>query len=330
MSPSREREREEIRVGRRTVALSSGGRVMFPAEGITKRELFDYYVAIGPTMLPHVKGRPVTLERFPDGIEGERFYQKEAFRHTPEWIATAELPKEKGTVRHIVLQEAATLAYLAQQNAITPHVWLSKADRPHHPDQIVWDLDPSDDDFGLVRQTALRARSLLEDLGLVAFVKTTGSRGLHVVVPIRRGPRTEEAAAFADRVGSVLVRQTPDRLTMEGRIAARQGRLFLDTWRNGYAQMVVAPYGVRAKPGAPVATPVEWSEVEDPALRPNSFTIRTVVSRLESSGDAWAGMSRSARSIREPSRTLEPLEAELGLSGATEANTRWGNRKRVR
>jgi bifunctional non-homologous end joining protein LigD len=326
MSPKA--ERLEIRVGRRVVALSSPDKVLFPEDGITKRDLFEHYVAVGPVMLPHVKGRPVTMERYPEGIHGERFYQKEAWRHAPEWMEVAELPKEKGTVRHVVLTETATLAYLAQQNTITLHVWLSKADRPHEPDHVVWDLDPAtEDEFGLVRSTALRLRELLAELGLTPFVKTTGSKGLHVVLPITRGPTTPDAANFAARVGSELVRRDPERLTMEGRKEARRGRLFVDTWRNGYAQMVVAPYAVRARPGAPVATPVEWSEVEDDRLRPDTFTLRTIGERLSSTGDAWKGMARGARSIREASKRLTAIEAERGDEAGTDATDRWGHPK---
>ena len=321
-------EREQIRVGRHSVPLSSPDKVLFPDDGITKRDLFDHYVAVGPAMLPHVRGRPITMERYPDGIRGERFFQKEAWRHTPEWIDTAVLAKEKGTVRHVVVNDVATLAYMAQQNTITPHVWLAMAERPHEPDQVVFDLDPPGDGFRVVRETALRLRALLEELGLVAFAKTTGSKGLHVVVPISRGHSTDDASSFADRAGSELVRRDPERLTMEGRIAERRGRLFVDTWRNGYAQMVVAPYAIRARPGAPVATPLDWTEVEDPSLTPRTFDIRTIRRRLDDD-DPWRGMARRGRALGPASTRLAKLEAERG-DLATDATDRWGHRKRLR
>jgi bifunctional non-homologous end joining protein LigD len=320
-------ERVEVRVGRRSVALSSPDKVLFPADGITKRDLFEYYLAVGPAMLPHVRGRPVTMERFPEGVGGERFYQKEA-KYPPAWLDTAVLPKEKGSIRHLLVNEVAALAYLAQQNAITPHVWLSRADRPFHPDRMAFDLDPpGEDDFPLVRRTALRLHELLDELGLAAFLKTSGAKGLHVLVPIRRGPRTDEVADLADRIGAELVRRDPKHLTMEGRIAAREGRLFVDTWRNGYAQMVVAAYGVRGRAGAPVSTPLDWEEALDARLRPRRFTLRTVPARLEATGDPWSGMGRQARTLADARRRLAEMEG--AGEATTDATDRWGHRKRL-
>ena len=316
-------------MGRRLVALSSPDKVLFPADGITKAGLFEYYVRVGPAMLPHIKGRPVALERFPSGIDGQAFYQKDA-KYPPGWLDTVEVPKEGGTVRHVVVNEVAALAWLAQQNAITPHVWLSRADRPHQPDRMVFDLDPPEGaPFDVVRTTALQTRDLLEELGLVPFAKTSGAKGLHVVVPLTRGPRTEEVAGLADRIGAELVRRDSDRLTMEGRKAKREGRLFVDTWRNGYAQMLVAAYGLRARPGAPVSTPVEWAEVEDASLSPAAFTIRTVPERLERVGDPWAGMGRRARSLKQAERRLSRLEAAQA-DATTDATDRWGHLKPLR
>ncbi|MEX2457871.1 MAG: non-homologous end-joining DNA ligase, partial [Actinomycetota bacterium] len=326
MSPASDARRREVRVGRRTVALSSPDKVLFPDDGITKGELFEYYLQVGSTMLPHVRGRPVTMERFPDGLGGERFYQKEA-RFQPPWLDTAVLPKEKGSVRHVVVNEVAALAYLAQQNSITAHVWLSRADRPVHPDRMAFDLDPPDDEhFAVVRRTAFALRDLLDELGLPSFLKTSGAKGLHVLVPLVRGPATDEVHGLADRIGSELVRRDPKRLTMEGRIAKREGRLFVDTWRNGYAQMVVAPYAVRGRPGATVSTPIAWEEAEDSRLRPARFHLRNVPERLASVGDPWRGMGRNARALTEPAARLAGMEAARDEGASTDATDRWGHR----
>jgi bifunctional non-homologous end joining protein LigD len=181
--------------------------------------------------------------------------------------------------------------------------------------------------FSLVRRTAFALRELLDELGLPSFVKTSGAKGLHVLVPVLRGPGTEEVHRLADRIGSELVRRDPKRLTMEGRIAKREGRLFVDTWRNGYAQMVVAPYAVRGRPGAPVSTPLTWEEAEDARLRPARFHLRNVPERLASAGDPWKGMGRNSRALTEPAARLAEMEAARGEGASTDATDRWGHRK---
>ena len=299
----------KVREGRRSIEISSPEKVLFPDDGISKADIASYYSRVATVMVPHLKGRPLTMERVPSGIEGQRFYQKEMPAYFPGWIASAELPKAKGTVRQILCDDAATLLYLVNQNCVTPHVWLSRADRPRHPDQMMFDLDPSRDDFDHVRRTALAARDLLDRLGLPAFVKTTGSRGLHVVVPLDRSSELDDVRDFADRTAALLAAGDPGGLTMEARKADRGDRLFLDTWRNGYAQMAAAPFAVRTRPGAPVATPLTWDEVEDSKLDPAVFTASSVPARLGERGDPWRGMMRHRRSLRGPRRTLERLEA---------------------
>lgn len=303
---------ETIEVGGRVVEITHPDKAYFPGRPpITKRQLVAYYVAVAPTMLPYTRGRPVTLQRFPDGIGGAGFFQKEVSDWYPRWIHRATVPKEGGTVTHAVVDDAATLAYLAGQGCITPHVWLSRIDKPHHPDRLIFDLDPPKS-FEQARTAARLLHDLLSQLGLASFVMTTGSRGLHVLVPLDRVADFRRVRAFTQEVAALLAEQHPDRLTTEARIAKRGHRLYLDTTRNAYAQTGVAPYAVRAKPGAPVATPLRWTELDDPALDSSSHSVRTVLERLAREGDAWSGIALRRQGIRVAAKRLARLAADVG------------------
>jgi bifunctional non-homologous end joining protein LigD len=283
--------------------------VLFPADGITKVELAAYYRDIGPAMLPHVRHRPLMLERYPDGIERHRIVQKEVPGHFPDWIDRVAVPKKGGTVTHAMADDVGSLVYLANQACIALHTWLCRADKLDRPDQVIIDLDPPADEFAPAVTGARILREVFGELGLVPFVKTTGSRGLHVVVPITRSASTGEVRAFAWDVAAVLVARDPEAFTVEARKAPREGRLYVDVLRNGWAQNAVAPYSVRPLPGAPVAAPLRWEELDEDAFHPRMHTLRTAVSRVEQSGDPWAGMARSARSLREPRRRLQRMLA---------------------
>lgn len=301
---------DSIRVGRRSVSLSNQDKVLFPDDGITKADLLDYYMRVADAMLPLVKGRLLTMERFPDGIEDERFYQKSVSKYFPDWIDRKTVPKKGGTVTHVVVQEKATLAYLSNQAAITLHVSLATVEALDRPDQLIFDLDPSADDFDLVRRTALRIRELLEqELKLHTVVKTSGSKGLHVTVPLNGSATYAEVHAFANGVAEFLVDESPDELTLEHRKENRGDRIFVDWMRNSPAATAVAPYSVRARPGAPVAMPLSWEEVEDRKLDPQRYKMREAIAVVESGVDPWKGWRRRARSLTEPARRLERLRS---------------------
>lgn len=288
---------EEMRVGRQTVRITRPQKLLFPDDEIDKRQLAEYYEHMASTMLPYLRDRPVTMERYPDGITGARLIQKRAASYFPRWIQTASMKKQNGTVRHVICQDAATLVYLANQACITPHVWLSRIDRPHHPDQLIFDLDPSGGDFRAVCRAALALRELLKREHLHAFVKTTGSRGLHVLVPLNRRANFDEVRAFARDIATELVDADPQHLTIDVRKEKRRGRIFIDTARNGYAQTAAPPYAVRPRPGAPVAAPLEWSELEDPRLKPDRYTISNIFDRLRRKGDLWKDLGRKAQAL---------------------------------
>lgn len=301
MSPKR-----TLRVGRRSIELSSLDKVLFPDVRVTKGDLVEHYRTVAARMVPHLKGRPVSMERYPNGIRAEGFYQKTAPDYFPDWIERVTVSKEGGKVEHAVCDDAATLVYLANQNCITPHVWLSRADRLNHPDRLIFDLDPPRNDFDVVRFAARTLRELLGELGLDPFLMATGGRGLHLVVPLDRRADFDVARSFARDVAELLAARHKDRLTTEVRKNKRRGRLFLDTMRNAYAQTAVPPYAVRARPGAPVAVPLAWSELADPDLRGGSWNTRTVRARLDRE-DPWKSMTRHARSLSGPRKKLDKL-----------------------
>jgi len=284
----------EITLDGRAVTLSNEDKILFPDDTVTKLDLIRYYEQVAPAMLPHLAGRPLTMERFPDGINAQRFYQKSASKHFPNWIRRVRLSKHGGTVDHVVVADAATLVYLANQAAVTFHTGLSRDDDITCPDQLIIDLDPANEDFGLVRKTAIDTARLMRALDLVPFVKTTGSRGLHVVAPLDGSARFEDTREVADRLAATLAAEHPDDLTTEVRKNKREGRLFLDTGRNAYGQHAVAAYSVRARPGVPVSAPLEWNEV-DARLTPTRWNLRNVPRRLAQRPCPWRDMYASAR-----------------------------------
>jgi bifunctional non-homologous end joining protein LigD len=291
------------------VEITHPDRVLFPADGITKRDLVDYYCEVADTMLPHLKGRPLTVQRFPRGIGEQGFVQQDFAESLPDWMSGVEVAKEGGTLVHPLAERPEALRWLANQNCITLHTWQSRQGRLHNPDRLVFDLDPSDSDFAVVRATARAIAGVLDDIKLACYVQTTGSRGLHVVVPLRADTDFDTVRQFARDVAEVVAADDAAHRTVEVRKDKRDGRVYLDVMRNAYAQTAVAPYSVRARPGAPVATPLEWDELESRGLRADRFTIRDIPKRLAGQRDPWADMSRHSRSLIGPLQRLAKLRA---------------------
>jgi bifunctional non-homologous end joining protein LigD len=291
------------------VEIKRPDKVLFPDDGITKADLASYYERVAPAMLPHLKGRPLNLWLYPDGIAKRGILRQSIPNHFPDWIPRVEVPKRGGSVVHAMAGSADALVYLAGQACITPHVWLSRADRLDRPDRMVFDLDPSREDFAAVRRAARQVGELLEELGLACYAMTTGSRGVHVVVPLRRTHGVDEVRAFSRDVAGLLAARHREDLTVEARKAKRGDRILIDVARNGYAQTVVAPYAVRPKPGAPVATPIRWEELSDRRLTPQRYDLRSLFRRLDRVGDAWEGIGSDARSLRQARRRLDDLSS---------------------
>lgn len=280
-------------------------KLFFPDDGLTKGDLIDYYGRIAPTMLPYLRDRPLTLHRFPDGIDAEGFYQKAVADHFPDWLARAAVAKEGGTVTHALAVGHETLRYLADQGTIEFHVWLARIDRPHHPDRLVFDLDPPGSDFRPVVRAARAIKTLLDELSLASFVMTTGSRGLHVTLPLDRSLDFDEVRAFARIVAAQITAEAPDEFTTEQRKNKRGDRVYLDVMRNVYAQTGVAPYSVRARRGAPVATPLDWHELDDTGLHPQRYHLRNIFRRLGQRPCPWRDIDRHAQSLTNPLRHLQ-------------------------
>jgi bifunctional non-homologous end joining protein LigD len=308
---------EVTRLGGHDVTLTHRDRILFPDDGITKGDILAYYAGIAPYMLPYVREHPLMLQRFPNGIGKPGFIQQEASDYFPEWVERVSVKKEKGRIEHALINNPASLVYLANQGVLTFHMWQSRADKPNFPDRMVFDLDPSGDDFQTACATAKSFRKLLDTIGLPAFVMTTGSRGLHVVVPLDRSEPFESVRDFAREIGGWMAAQLPDHLTVEHRIAKRGDRLFLDPLRNAYAHTAVAPYSVRAKAGAPVATPVTWEELIGCKLGSRHYTIRNVFDRLKKKGDPWKDMARQAVSISKARKQFAALSKPSSSSRKT-------------
>ena len=280
------------------IALSNQDKVLYPDDGVTKGDVIDYYRRVADVLLPHLDGRPLTLRRSPDGVDHGGFIQQHADAHVPDWVTTAEVPArgDADTVRHVLCQDEATLVYLANLAALELHRWLARSATPDRPDLVVVDLDPPEDvAVGDLRTAVTAVRAAFDEAKLVPFVQTTGSRGFHVVAPLD-GTSDEETVRLAiRRLADDLAAREPDQFTTEQRKAKRAGRIFLDTNRNGYGQTAVAPYSLRARPGAPVATPIEWDELS--TATPDKYTLRSIPRRLARKADPW-------QDIREHARTL--------------------------
>ncbi len=299
----------EIAVGKRVIKTSNEDRVVYPRDGIVKGEVIDYYRQVAPHMIPHVRKRRLTMQRFQPNIDATPVFQKDMPGHFPDWIPRIEVPKHGGTVTHVVCDNAETLVYLANQGCLTPHVGSQRVDKNEYPDQMVFDLDPPSDDFNIVRDVAFKARDLFNELALSPFLKTTGSRGLHLVLALDRKLEFEEVRSIAYAIAQEMVRRYPELVTTEMLKKNRGSRLFLDVNRNGTAQTAVPAFALRAIDGAPVAMPITWEELEDPKLNARSFHIKNAVQRMESIEDPWKGFAKSVRSLRAAAKRLPRVAA---------------------
>jgi len=258
-------------------------------------------------MLPHLRGRPVTMERYPAGIGREGFWQKDVSKGFPKWLERVTVPKKDGVVHYPVVTDTRSLLWITNQNTITQHVWTSRMPKLSYPDICVFDLDPSKGDSAAVRAAAIGLRDLLEELSLTSWVKTSGSKGFHIVVRLDGKTSIGQVARFANDVGTLFVTRAPDRLTQEFSKADRRGRIYVDTGRNGYGATFAAAYTVRARRGAQVSAPCTWDGIERGEVNPRTFTMRNMPDHLAKVGDLWAGMRRTGRSLKRPAEKLREL-----------------------
>ncbi len=299
-----------MKIGNLDIEISNREKMFFPEQKYTKGDLIDYYEKIADVILPHIESRPLTMIRFPDGIDGKKFFQKDAPDYFPDWIEKKEVRNQDGTTtNYVICNDMASLVYLANQACITPHIWLSKKDKLNFPDRMIFDLDPADEDFSRVKWAAGMLKNLLQDqLGLPSFLMTTGSRGLHIVVPLKREKSFDEVRSFAQQISVYLEKKYPDALTTAIRKDKRGDKLFLDVTRNAFAQTTVAPYAVRPLNGAPVATPLDWNELEKHDLHSQYYTIQNIFRRLGSKKDPWKNIDDASVSLEKALKKFRELK----------------------
>ena len=299
-----------LKLGSVSVDITNEQKILFPGQKYSKADVIAYYKFIAPYMLPHMKNRPLTMQRFPEGITGQGFYHKNAPDYFPDWIKRIAVPKIDGSLVHYVIcNNTATLIYLANAGCLVPHLWLSTTQHLDYPDVLIFDLDPSrNNDFKTVIHGAKQLKKLLETIGLVPFVKSTGSRGLHVTVPIKPTVPYELVGHFARAIADYLVQKHPDKFTTELAKKKRGGKVFIDWLRNGFGATAVAPYAIRAKPEAPIAVPLAWSELDNPQLTPTYYTFANITQRIKKMGDIWQDMQSCAGSLSKSIHLFNELK----------------------
>ncbi len=294
----------------KTVNLSSPDRVLFPEDGITKGDLFEYYRRVAPTLVPHLRDRPFTMKRYREGIRGRPFFQKQAPKGIPKWIPTRQFrtwPREGGSrlVDFPLVNSTEALLWMVQMHCIDMNAWYSRVDKPHRPDFVLFDLDPPDDGFELAIEVAHLIRELLDELGLPGYVKTSGADGIHVVAPITRRSTFEQTYDFAERASRLLEQRHPGKVTTEWLKKKREGVL-VDHRQNGWGKTIASVYSVRPKPGAPVSTPLLWEELTRD-VRPRDFGMQVALERIEQHGDLFAAVLEDPRPLAPAAKAIERL-----------------------
>jgi bifunctional non-homologous end joining protein LigD len=299
----------EARRGRRVVRLSSPDRVLFPEDGVTKGDLFEYYRAVAPALIPHLRDRPFTMKRYREGIARAHFFQKDAPKGMPDWIPRRPFrtfPREGGSriVQFPLVNDELALLWMVQMHCIDMNAWYSRVDKPERPDFVLFDLDPPDGGFALGARVAHYVRAAVEEVGLRSYVKTSGADGVHVLVPVTRRASYEDTRTFAEAISERLVDDHPGEVTTEWLKRKREG-VYLDARQNGPGKTIASVYSVRPKPGAPVSTPLRWEELHE-RVDPRSFTMTAVLERVEQEGDVF-------RPVLDEPQPLAPALHALGL-----------------
>jgi bifunctional non-homologous end joining protein LigD len=302
---------EDVRIGRRSVRVTSADRVLFPGDGVTKGDLVSYYVDVAPALVPHLRNRPFTLKRYPHGIRERPYFQKQAPQGLPSWIPTRQFrtwPREGGSrlVDFVLVNEPAAVAWMVQMNCIDMNAWYSRVDKPERPDYVVFDLDPPESRNGFTQaiRVAHLVREALEQLELRSYVKTSGADGIHVLLPITRRSTFPETYELAELVSRKLEAENPGLVTTEWLKKKRRGVL-VDHRQNGHGKTIASAYSVRPKPGAPVSTPLRWEELGE-KVRPRDFGMREALERVERHGDLFEpvlkggqGLGAALKNLRE-------------------------------
>jgi bifunctional non-homologous end joining protein LigD len=297
-------------VPEKTVNLTSPERVLYPDDGITKGDVFAYYERVGATLVPHLRDRPFTMKRYPHGITGEVFFQKQAPRGMPDWIPTRQFRtwRREGGSRLVdfpLVNSTEAVLYMVQMNCVDMNAWYSRVDKPHRPDFVLFDLDPPDGGFELAIEVAHLIHELLDEVDLPGYVKTSGADGIHVVAPITRRSTFEQTYQFAERASRLLEQRHPGKLTTEWLKKKREGVL-VDHRQNGWGKTIASVYSVRPKPGAPVSTPLRWDELT-PDVRPRDFPMEVALERIDRHGDLFVAVLEDPRPLSPAAKALDRL-----------------------
>jgi bifunctional non-homologous end joining protein LigD len=307
-------EAREVSRGRRRVHLSSADRVLFPEDGVTKGDLWDYYAAVAPVLVPHLRDRPFTMKRWREGVGGNFFFQKDAPRGMPEWIPTRPFrtyPREGGSriVQFPLVNDELALLWMVQMHCIDMNAWYSRIDKPDRPDFVLFDLDPPDGGFRLAVRVAHLVHELVAETGLESYVKTSGADGIHVLVPVTRRATYEATRTFAEDAAAILVARHPGVATTEWLKRKREG-VYFDARQNGPGKTIASVYSVRPKPGAPVSVPLRWDELSED-LDPRSLGTAVALERVEEQGDLFAPVLERPQALAPAARALAAIRAEL-------------------
>lgn len=288
-------EKKKLTIHGKKVPLSKPDKQLIPG-GITKSDIVGYYRRIWPFAAPHVSDRPVVLQRFPDGIEEEGFYQKKVQEYYPDWIATidVDVKANERKDRYVLCNNEETIAYLVNQGCITLHTWLSNKDDLEKPDRMAFDLDPSDNDFEKVRKAAFALKKYFDKAGIPSYPLVTGSKGLHVFIPLQPSLGFDDVRTIAREIAGRVAASDKELFTTQTTKEKRGNRVFIDYLRNAYGQTTVMPYSLRAREKAPVAVPLEWNEVQDKELQPQKYTMQNIFRRLSQKEDPWKNMHKKA------------------------------------
>lgn len=281
-----------MKAGKYSINISNRDKILFPEDKITKGDIIDYYDRMSGYLLPHIKNRPVMLQRFPDGIGKNGFYQKDASDYFPHWIELAKVKKKDGFVHHAVCNKKADLIYLANQACISLHIWLSKKNKIHYPDKLIIDLDPDSDDYRMVKEGALIIKKHCNQKNIPLFLMNTGSKGVHMIIPLDGSAKFKQVHSVAENFCRKLHQKHSDLFTLETFKKNREGLIFLDYQRNNYSMTGIAPYCLRPKKGAPVATPLDWKEFKRDAFNPSRYHIKNIFKRLSRKDDPWKNLYR--------------------------------------
>ncbi len=297
----------KLKIGKHILNISKEDKILFK-KNITKLDIINYYNNISSLMLKYIKNRPLMMLRYPNGIDGKSFVQKNASVYFPNWIKTVKVPLKNDSVKkytnYVICNNKETLIYLANQAVLEYHIWLSNINRLNYPDKIVFDLDPGTEDFEPIKICALMLKEMLESFNLKPFLMTTGSKGLHIVVPIKQSENLdklldfEKVKNFADQCAQKIINLKPELFTQYIRKDKRGKRLFIDTLRNQYGATSIAPYSTRARFNCPIATPLYWHEIHEKGMYSGKYNIKNIAKRLGNMEDPWLNFTSSARILK--------------------------------